>query len=429
MLCRRSHNRLESLFEDSASTGEAPQDELARLFVMDKLTGMGSKSNSASNLLGDRLGLGGKPKGKFDAQSGKWYRSATVAPQAVGAIGIQELLQALDAIKYDNQSQSGVVFNLVPCDSSMELSLMCIGDTHVDVDRQLQTALSTVAELLAAARSKTTFDSLAGFSLFKRRGTADSGPELGDVHTCAGMSLFSPADRPRLEDVAADSACGMSLFSYAPATKDSKTKSISIGKSKQGLVAQESLAGMTFFASTGSKSSPSTAELAAQDSCAGMTLFSGGEVKLPGDVTLDSACGMGLFSWNFDGMSEVEISKVLSEASTRGNNTPPAGTPVGSVTMPASSLTKVGSMSSVVSALNDDDVLELIEGFAGFTFFNRAPASLQNQEEEDELVAVQSAAGMTMFSRNGSSKNLHADVVAAASCAGISLFTTEDATQ
>lgn len=411
------------------------------MFVMDKLTGLGS-SSSSGNLLGDRLGLGGKPKGKFDAQSGKWYRSATVSPQAVAAIGIQELLEALDGVKYDTTAQSGVVFNLVPCaESSMELSLMCIGDTHVDVDCQLQAALGKVAGLLAAARSKPSFDSLASFSLFKRE-DASAVQDIGEVQTCAGMSLFSPpADRPCPEDVAADGACGISLFALAPATKEPKRKGIKIGKPAQGVVAQDSCAGITMFASpTGSKGMPSPADLAAQDSCAGMTLFAPrghGERKQgqAEDVSLDSACGMGLFSWKFDGMSEVEISKALSDASTRGNNTPPTMTPVGSLKATLtpvgslSSMTKVGSMSSVVSALNDNDVLELVEGFAGFTFFQRTPSALQKQENDGELVAVESAGGVTLFAREGSSTDLHQDIVATGSCAGMSLFSMDDTAQ
>ena len=408
------------------------------MFVMDKLTGLGS-SSSSGNLLGDRLGLRGKPKGKFDAQSGKWYRSATVSPQAVAAIGIQELLEALDGIKYNTTAQSGVVFNLVPCaESSMELSLMCIGDTHVDVDHQLQAALSKVAELLTAVRSKPTFDSLAGFSLFKR-GDAATELDVGDVHTCAGMSLFAPpADRPRPENVAADGACGMSLFAFAPATKEPKGKGIKIGKPAQGVVAQE-CAGMTLFAPHGDGHKQLPAEDVSLDSCAGMTLFTphgDGHKQLPAeDVSLDSACGMGLFSWKFEGMSEAEISKALSDASTRGNNTPPAMTPVGSMKASStpfgsvSSMTKVGSMSSVVSALNDDDVLELVEGFAGFTFFQRAPSALQKQEQDGDLVAVESAAGVTLFAREGSSSNLHQDLVATGSCAGMSLFSMDDTTQ
>ena len=75
------------------------------------------------------------------------------------------------------------------------------------------------------------------------------------------------------------------------------------------------------------------------------------------------------------------------------DSTPSAVTP-GLHTKAGSSLTKVGSMSSVVSAIHDDDVLELIEGFAGFTFFNCTPSSLRSPDA-DELVAVESTAAMT----------------------------------
>jgi hypothetical protein len=84
-------------------------------------------------------------------------------------------------------------------------------------------------------------------------------------------------------------------------------------------------------------------------------------------------------------MDEVEISKALSQASTEGSC-------MGSFVGSQPRLTAVGSMSSVVSALNDDDMFELMEGFAGFTFFNRTRGS-KDAAPEDDLFALESTAG------------------------------------
>ncbi len=73
-----------------------------------------------------------------------------------------------------------------------------------------------------------------------------------------------------------------------------------------------------------------------------------------------------------------------------------------------------GSLSSIVSPLNDNDILEFMEGFAGFTFFRSS--GKQEVEAEDELVALDSPAGMTMFARKKTSSSLHRDV-SALSCA------------
>lgn len=409
---------MESLFEGSGH--ETPQNELARLLVMDRLTGMGAKSMSQGslqgNLLGDRLGLGNKPKGKFDAQSGKWYRSATFSPQVVTAIGIEELMRVLDepAIKYNSQSQTGVVFNILPTHMGMELSLMCIGDTHVDIDTQLQTAMAKVTALMSEPRCDFSIDSVAGMSLVNNAGHPEC--KLGDVQdTCSGMTLFAaPADRQQPENVKLeDSVCGMSLFSFAPAQEgpkqEAKGASCDTADTAVKFPATDSSVGMTMFERPADWVAPE--DICGSCSQAGMTLFNACPIagdKVPQDVVLDSACGMGMFSWKLEGMDEVEISKALSDSSTvSGIGSQPRMTPV-------------GSMSSVVSALNDDDVLELFEGFAGFTFFSRAP---KDKASEDELVAVESCAGLTMFSRNGSARNLRAlDDVSEDTCCGMTMF-------
>jgi len=162
-------------------------------------------------------------------------------------------------------------------------------------------------------------------------------------------------------------------------------------------------------------------DISATDSQAGMTMFAPDQAfKLPAeDVSFDTCGGMGMFSWKMEGMDEVEISRALSEASTMGSQ-------VGSLSAKSSfNMTPVGSMSSVVSALNDDDVLELMEGFAGFTFFSRAPKHLA---PEDDLIATESSAGLTMFVRSNSRQNMLADV-SAESCMGMSMFQMEGASQ
>lgn len=366
--------------------GQGSQEELARLLMMDRLTGMGAKrSMSSSNLLGDRLGVGNKPKGKFDAQSGKWYRSSTLSPQTVQAVGIEELMEVLNepAIKFDSQSQTGVVFNILPSEAGMQLSMMCIGDTHVDVDQQLQAAMARVAELLAVARSSLQCETLAGLSLFSR---GDAATQVGDVQdTCAGMTLFAaPAGQKKPENVVMeDNACGMSLFAPGPAAKDRKPRK---GRGESAATCEfavkDSCAGITMFERPADWKAPE--DICAMESQAGLTMFASaaGQHHPPAeDVMLDSACGMGMFSWKLEGMDEVEISKALSEASTAASH-------VGSHPR----ITPVGSMSSVVSALNDDDVLELMEGFAGFTFFNRTRPP-KDAAPEDELVVLESTAG------------------------------------
>ena len=382
-----SHSRLETLFEGSSDG--ASSDDMARLFVMDKLTGMGAKSLSGSNLSGsnllaDRLGVGNRPLGKFDAQSGRWYRSATILPQTVREVGVEALMEALSDSRFNHQSQTGIVFNVVPHErEGMEVSIMCIGDSHVDVDGQLETALARVAELLASARSCAAAGSVAGFTLFNVPADAEAGkikPEE-NVHAPAAR-----AGAPTMVKMAGGGAAG-----HGPGE----------------LVAQDSVAGMTMFAPPAPAQQASTLAggVAAQDSVAGLTMFAseGGARGGPeaADVTLDSACGMGLFSWNFEGMDEAEISKALSEADTaRAASLQPSWS--GSVPR----MTPVGSMSSVVSALNDDDVLHLIEGCAGFTFFSRGGgASDAPHMPDDELVAAESSAGVTLF-RRSSSRNL-----------------------
>jgi hypothetical protein len=370
--------------------GSGSQEELARLLVMDRLTGMESKrSISSNNLLGDRLGVGNKPKGKFDAQSGKWYRSLTLSPQVVEAVGIKELMEVLNdpAIKFGSQSQTGVVFNILPSEHGMQLSLMCIGETHVEVDRQLQTAMARVTELLSEARNRLQARTLAGLSLFSR---GDAAAQLGDVQdTCAGITLFgAPADQQKpCNVVMEDNACGMSIFSHAPAAKDRKPrKGLAKPATPCEFAVKDSCAGMTMFERPADWKAPE--DICATESQAGMTMFASavGQQHPPAeDVMLDSMCGMGMFSWKFEGMDEVEISKALSQASTEGSC-------MGSFVGSQPRLTAVGSMSSVVSALNDDDMFELMEGFAGFTFFNRTRGS-KDAAPEDDLFALESTAG------------------------------------
>ena len=251
-VCFSSGSRI---FEDCASAG--PQEELARLFMMDKLTAMGKCGQGS--LLGAAMFMDSKPKGKFDAQSGKWYRSAKILPEVVNEVGIKELMEAFNdpAIKFNSQSQTGAVFNMVPSDSGMRLSLMCIGDTHVNVDNQIQLALTKVSELLAEARSRHS----------QQNNFAESACDFAAKESCAGMTMFEkPAGWLQPEDV----------------------------------VAVHSEAGMTMFAPA--------LDFGAQQ---------------PEDVTFDSACGMGLFSWkSFEGMDEVGISKALSEAGTTVGSQP-----------------------------------------------------------------------------------------------------------
>lgn len=414
----RSTGQLPSLFEGA---GDAlPQEEIARLFVMDKLTGLGAKCNSSGNLLGDRLGMGSKPKGKFDAQSGKWYRSATIAQQVVSNVGIDQLMEAFNepAIKFSSESQTGVVFNILPSDAGMQLSLMCIGDTHVDVDNQLKTALGRVGQLFSAVRSDVVFESVSGFSLFSGDEPATKLDDLSAFDSCAGMTMFAGrAGQKQTKDVEFDSSCGMSLVSPAPAAKEPrKGKCNMLSDPACEFAVTDSCAGMTVFERPPGWTPP--LDVHCEHSQAGMTLFASAEDRMHAeDVTYDGACGMGMFSWKYEGMNEVEISKALSEASTSAGS-------VGSMTRIDSlpRLTPVGSMSSVVSALNDDDVLELMEGFAGFTFFNR---KVKVPEPEDELVAVHSSVGMTMFSRNSSTGNPRKDV-SAESCNGMSMFSFEN---
>ena len=249
------------IFEDCASAG--PQEELARLFMMDKLTAMGLQHGSAtSSLLGAAMFMDSKPKGKFDAQSGKWYRSAKILPEVVNEVGIKELMEAFNdpSIKFNSQSQTGAVFNMVPSDSGLRLSLMCIGDTHVNVDNQIQLALTKVSELLAEAREARSTHS-------QQNNFAESACDFAAKESYAGMTMFEkPAGWLQPEDV----------------------------------VAVHSEAGMTMFAPA--------LDFGAQQ---------------PEHVTFDSACGMGLFSWkSFEGMDEVGISKALSEAGTTVGSQP-----------------------------------------------------------------------------------------------------------
>jgi hypothetical protein len=437
-------------------------EELARLLVVDRLTGMESKRSMSSNsLLGDRLGVGNKPKGKFDAQSGKWYRSLTLSPKVVESVGIKELMEVLNdpAIKFGSQSQTGVVFNILPSEHGMQLSLMCIGETHVEVDRQMQTAMARVKELLSETHNRLQARTLAGLSLFSR---GDAATQLGDVQdTCAGITLFgTPADQQKPGDVVIeDNACGMSLFSHAPAAKDRKPrKGLAKPAAPCEFAVKDSCAGMTMFERPEDWKAPE--DIFATESQAGMTMFASaaGQQHPPAeDVMLDSMCGMGMFSWKFEGMDEVEISKALSQASTEGSC-------FGSFAGSQPHLTAVGSMSSVVSALNDDDMFEFMEGFAGFTFFNRTRAP-KDAAPEDDLFALESTAGscfpahsplrararrrahfifvlslitsylhnthtgMTMFARRNSIKNMQHEDVSAETCGGMTMFAFEDDSQ
>ena len=261
----------------------------------------------------------------------------------------------------------------------MEVSIMCIGDSHVDVDGQLETALARVAEL--PARSCAAAGSVAGFPSSTSQQTRRLGKSnLRRTHAPAAragaptMVKMAAAVRAAWAWGAGGAGLGGGETMFAPPAPAQQASTLA-----GGVAAQDSVAGLTMFASEGgARGGPEAA-----------------------DVTLDSACGMGLFSWNFEGMDEAEISKALSEADTaRAASLQPSWS--GSVPR----MTPVGSMSSVVSALNDDDVLHLIEGCAGFTFFSRGGGASDAQHmPDDELVAAESSAGVTLF-RRSSSRNL-----------------------
>jgi hypothetical protein len=317
----------------------------AHMFVLDKLTsGSPPTGMQGASLLQNKMGGGAGqlgPSSKFDAQTGKFYRSFRVDTAEIEGAQLKELLGlfALNGLDYDEGQHSGVMMSV----AGGALSVICVGDTHVHcnflfeksrakVDNflTLHAAANQVEEQLVAAEScgLTFFHSLA------EPEQEDDTEFAGKAHCMAGFTLFSagPAHSPAPATEKADQVAGQTLFSPLEPVEPCE------------LAAEES-AGITFFRPHG---------------------------KVKDHMVADSVAGFTLLSYADD---------TLSEQSTEDGG----------------SNVDAQELAEADAALSNKDLKALwtsvAETCAGLTFFSRPVRT----EEEWDAMQADSCGGITLF--------------------------------
>jgi len=281
---RKSFDGDAKAFQTRMLAGDTRQ---AEMFVRDQLTtGFAPPSSPLADILPMAAGSS-KPQAKYDPNTGKFYRSVVVDPSCVPASLPATLLMAVfcsDEMRYNPGSHTGVVLNI-----SYNITVTCVGDTHVQADDMYSEVQQRVAALI-----RESFPSLAALD-----------EPAGEVETCMGMTLFAPAAQPSDEEceLVADSCAGISLF--APILVPQKQI--------RAVRAVDSCCGMTMFTAEEEEDDLSETETASPrsatgslsslkqfvaDTCAGMTLFGNTadkQVDLE-DLVADGVMGMTLYS-------------------------------------------------------------------------------------------------------------------------------------
>ncbi|EKX40618.1 hypothetical protein GUITHDRAFT_164652, partial [Guillardia theta CCMP2712] len=297
---KKSGLRTRTLSDADSPCMPEGQDGLARMYVLDKLTSLGPRP--AMNPLGQKLGAATKPLGKFDPHSGKWFRSFAIDSSVVGELSLQEVVElfSCEHLRYRPEGHTGVVLNLV----LNEFNVMCIGDTHVQVDELYNDAMLKLQERM---------DKMQGGKLPSQ--ACSEGPVMDSV---AGISLIRNEGKQSLEDrqVQFNETAGVSLLS-AVDQADSKP-----------LRATGSIAGMTLFAETvedeesDALNSADVSNLiqSVRQKCASFTKYLQSFDSAVNDETCIESCGMTLFKMEEDTFVQepVEVAEDLHAVSSCG---------------------------------------------------------------------------------------------------------------
>jgi hypothetical protein len=197
-----SGSSCKSSFESgSKSTGRLVVGDTrhAEMFVRDNLTS--GFVPPASLLAGIFDGQhGGKPLSKYDPNTGKFYRSVALdaesIPASLSALSLLSLF-ASDEMRYNTSTHTGVVINLAG-----QITVTCVGDTHVQTDALYTKVQETLASLFSSQQqldngdgSDGIIDSVMGISLVQcaGKGPVEKDCEL-EADSSLGFTLFSRTD-------------------------------------------------------------------------------------------------------------------------------------------------------------------------------------------------------------------------------------------
>eukprot|EP00293_Proteomonas_sulcata_P015515 CAMPEP_0184311176 /NCGR_PEP_ID=MMETSP1049-20130417/38736_1 /TAXON_ID=77928 /ORGANISM="Proteomonas sulcata, Strain CCMP704" /LENGTH=340 /DNA_ID=CAMNT_0026626275 /DNA_START=234 /DNA_END=1256 /DNA_ORIENTATION=+ len=334
---------------------EEGAEGLGHLFMMDKLTANSPPAGKgmSSSVLGRIQGTSQlKPSSKFDAQTGKFYRSFRIDASGLERASVGELLTLFagqPGLDYDAQQHSGVVVSM----AGGEVSVLCVGETHVHCDFLVEEArrrLNTFLTLRAAAQAveeQIQASEACGFTLFhstEERGVEDDADFEGKAHSMAGFTLFS---------------AGPAHNSTEPPTE----------------VATQ-VAGQTLFSSL---EQVEPTELLAEQ-CSGLTLFAPlGKAK--DHMIADSIAGFTL-------LSHVDEDYLSEKGTEEGSNADAAELDV-----------REEAEDDGLGALSNKDLKALFSSVAdtcaGLTFFSAAQPT--RTEAEWDAMQAQSCGGVTLF--------------------------------
>uniref|UniRef100_A0A6T8KJ29 Uncharacterized protein n=1 Tax=Hemiselmis andersenii TaxID=464988 RepID=A0A6T8KJ29_HEMAN len=285
------------------------------VFVRDRLTSDSSLPRTGSPLA-NPLSL--PPQSKFDPNTGKFYRSLTVdsarVPPSVSAVELLGLFSADSELAYSADTHTGTVVSL----AGGAFTFTCVGETHVDSNCMYEKVQERLDSLLLGTEEPEV-ESAMGMSLFPSKGHALVEKDVELVaESCAGLSLFAPANPVKTaRNVAADSCGGMTMFSWedeeealsghtTDEEEELEGKQTSVVSSISKVIA-DTCAGFTFFRSAKEQDFE---ELTATESAMGLTIYQGNGKRMT-NVLAETCGGLTTFSErladnSYDGESDED---------------------------------------------------------------------------------------------------------------------------
>mmetsp|Transcript_10036 Transcript_10036/g.19631 ORF Transcript_10036/g.19631 Transcript_10036/m.19631 type:complete len:388 (+) Transcript_10036:166-1329(+) len=275
---------------------------LGETFVRDRLT-----SDPFAGFQGSPLATMNSlpPQSKFDPNTGKFYRSLSVdaakVPTSVSAHELLSLFSGDDQLSYSNETHTGTVVSL----AGLAFTFTCVGETHVDCNNMYTEVQARMEDLLIGGSDDQEVECAMGMSLFpgNKQVVTEKDVELV-ADSCAGMSLFAPANPSKTaRPVAADSCGGMTMFSWEDEEEvlsGHTTEDEEAGESSPSAFATLSkvilntCAGMTLFGLA--KEQPAEDNITATESAFGLTLFKSDRPAFANSFQAESCCGMTTFS-------------------------------------------------------------------------------------------------------------------------------------
>lgn len=301
--------RSDSMKSDSMSLlGTSPEGDttLGQLFVKDQLTGMGIRKNDSASKLSALLGQPTGPDAKFDQQTGKYYKSFTIASNRFEGVDVSSLLELFSqpGLCYDNISHTGAIVSLA---AASGVHITVVGESHIEANALYDAAKARTHVFLSPSVNGPAggVDSVGGIAFMaESSGAQEKIEELVPEHV-AGLSLFGNGGKVQ-DRMTMDSCAGFSLLSFAEDL--SEEEECVAEEEAEAPACAESAAGFTLF-----KEMPGTErpiEQLTAEHCNGISLYS--RTEKPRDtMTADFVSGMTLLSYADDDLSEGDTATAL----------------------------------------------------------------------------------------------------------------------